>query len=600
MRDLQAFVVPKFKSLLAQNSIFARDKYYSMRMKWFGFLIFLGSVLQAQNFPKDYFGSPVLIPIQLSGTFGELRSNHFHSGIDIKTQGVTGLPVLATAEGYVSRIRVSPRGFGNAIYINHPNGFTTVYGHMERFSPEISAFVKAEQYRQKSFEVDLYLSPEQFTFSKGDEIGKSGNSGSSGGPHVHFEIRDTKTEEPLNPLLFGFNMPDNRAPELYKLLIIPLDGDARINGKRKVHTMTLTKVKEGVFKTSGEDVLIGGKVGFAIEAYDKHTGQENRNGVYSVKLSFEGRPVFEQKMDRFSFDETRYLNACITYDQMQCCNVKALKTYVDPGNKLAMLKGQPPGILINERRNFLISIEVADVAGNKSTVNFNFWGEFNFASRTLEGTDPATLRKDLFPHNRINKYQKNDIDIYIPEGVFYRDIFFKYSVDSTANGRYYSHKHKVHETSEPVHKHYALSLRAVNFPEKHQSKLCLVEVGSNAPSYIGGEFKDNFVTAQVRQFGTFAVMADTTAPRLKANDLVEGKNIGNQRSFNFTVSDNLSGIKKYNAYLNGEWILLEYDAKSNLMHYKVDERVKGGKNTIRLVVSDDKDNETELSINFVK
>lgn len=600
MRDLQAFVVPKFKSLLAQNSIFARVKDYSMRMKWFGFFIFLGSVLHAQNFPKDYFGSPVLIPIQLSGTYGELRSNHFHSGIDIKTQGVTGLSVVAAAEGYVSRIRVSPRGFGNAIYINHPNGYTTVYGHMERFTPEISAFVKAEQYRQKSFEVDLYLSPEQFKFSKGEEIGKSGNSGSSGGPHLHFEIRDTKTEEPLNPLLFGFNMPDNRAPELYKLLIIPLDGDARINGKRKIHTMTLTKVKEGVFKTSGEDVLIGGKVGFAIEAYDKHNGQENRNGVYSVKLSFEGKPVFEQKMERFSFDETRYLNACITYDQLQCCNVKALKTYVDPGNKLAMLKGQPPGILINERRNFLISIEVADVAGNKSTVNFNFWGEFNFASRTLEGTDPSTLRKDLFPHNRINKYLTNDIDIYIPEGVFYRDIYFKYSVDSTANGRYYSYKHKVHETSEPVHKHYALSIRAVIFPEKHQSKLCIVEVGSNAPSYIGGEFKDNFVTAQVRQFGTFAVMADTTAPRVKANDLVEGKNIGNQRTFNFTVSDNLSGVKKYNAYLNGEWVLLEYDAKNNLMYYRVDERIKIGNNTIRVVVTDDKDNESELSINFVK
>jgi hypothetical protein len=276
-------------------------------------LFLLASQVIFAQYPKDYFRSPLDIPINLSGTFGELRPNHFHSGLDIRTNNVEGLPVYAAADGIIIRIKVSTFGYGKALYIAHPNGYTTVYGHLQKFSDKIEAYVKEQQYRQKSYEVELY--PSTLKVTQSEIIALSGNSGGSGGPHLHFEFRDTATEKIINPMAFGMNklIKDEMSPVISSLMVYPANDSISVNKSRNPVSLSLQKQVDGTFLAS--KVYASGKIGFALNSYDLSTNNYNKNGIYKVVSYVNGSQNFKYEFDTFAFDESKYINYFIDFNK---------------------------------------------------------------------------------------------------------------------------------------------------------------------------------------------------------------------------------------------------------------------------------------------
>lgn len=324
------------------------------------------------DIPKDksIFISPLKIPQLLSANFGELRIDHFHSGLDIKTQSVTGKEVVASASGYIYRISVSPGGFGNAIYIRHPSGYSTVYGHLDRFATKIEDYVKQQQYAKKSFQIVLYPEKEEFPVKQGELIGYSGNSGSSGGPHLHFEIRKSDNEKPINPLLFEFGIADNIKPVIEKLFIYPINRHTVINDQNRIKKINVTG-GQGVYSVTQEnEISISGLAGFGIKAYDMLNDSPNKVAVYSIELSIDSTSVFKYVMDGFSFDESRYINSHIDYETYMKDNIYIERAFVLPDDRLSVYKNVINRGLFNFNDDKLhyAKIIVTDANNNKSVL----------------------------------------------------------------------------------------------------------------------------------------------------------------------------------------------------------------------------------------
>ena len=285
-------------------------------MKFSVFFLFLCSAVFAQvEYPKDYFRSPLDIPMQLSGNFGELRPNHFHAGFDLRTQQKEGLKVYAVADGYVSRIKISTFGNGKAIYINHPNGFTSVYGHLKTANGEIENYIKKTHYKEQSFEIEMFFKPDELIVKKGEIIAFSGNTGASEGPHLHFEFRDSKTEFIINPMLFGYDKftKDTKKPIVSGVYVYPLDSKTTVNHSKRPLLLNVSLQKDGTYLS--DNVVANGTIGFGISAYDSDDVSFNNNGVYKVQSFYNGKPNFGYEFNTFSFDEMRYINALIDYSR---------------------------------------------------------------------------------------------------------------------------------------------------------------------------------------------------------------------------------------------------------------------------------------------
>ena len=329
-------------------------------MKSIYILFLLASQVIFAQYPKDYFRSPLDIPINLSGTFGELRPNHFHSGLDIRTNNVEGLPVYAAADGIIIRIKVSTFGYGKALYIAHPNGYTTVYGHLQKFSDKIEAYVKEQQYKQKSYEVELY--PSTLKVSKSDIIALSGNSGGSGGPHLHFEFRDTATEKIINPMAFGMSklIKDEMNPVISSLMVYPANDSTSVNKSKAPVSLSLQKQVDGTFLAS--KVYARGKIGFALNSYDLSTNSYNKNGIYKVATYINGSPNFKYEFDSFSFDESKHINYFIDFNRYKKLKQRFQKLFIKESYPLSLVSGNAKnGFLdIKSNVNYTFKIEVFD------------------------------------------------------------------------------------------------------------------------------------------------------------------------------------------------------------------------------------------------
>ena len=252
-----------------------------------------------EKYPQNYFSNPLEIPILLSGSFGELRSNHFHAGLDIKTQGKEGINVLAAAEGYISRIKVQQFGYGKAIYITHPNGFTTVYGHLKKFADKIENHIKSVQYKTERYETDnLTFTEDKFPIQKGEIIALSGDTGGSGGPHLHFEIRNTITENVINPLFFGLKVDDTIAPTFQDLKVYALNIDSQINQQRKSFQIPLKNIETGIY--TSDRITASGVIGFGVNVIDRFNNSNNKNGIFSLEMLVNGNRVYYHDVEEFS------------------------------------------------------------------------------------------------------------------------------------------------------------------------------------------------------------------------------------------------------------------------------------------------------------
>lgn len=556
------------------------------------FLLFFSFALglSGQKYPQNHFASPLRIPLILSGTFGELRSNHFHSGLDIKTAGVEGQQVLASADGDVVRIKVSPYGYGKALYIRHPNGYTTVYAHLQKFSDPIQAWVKEQQYRNRNFEVDLYPPTGKFSVKQGEVIALSGNSGGSGGPHLHFEIRDSRTEEPLNPLLFGFDIADNRPPEPFYLGVVPMDefSYSHLSGGAKV-----VSTGPGKFVAQPRDISVYGNLGVVVGAFDRQDGAWNKNGIFALELFRDSVQVYRWQAERFSFDETRYINAHMHYERVACCNSKTHSAFRLPGNQLRMYS--------KLENNGVINLKTGEVAGMKALI-WDFAGNRTEIAFNLVGTAPKTSSpqgKDglRVKHNEQTTLKWPGMQISIPAGTLYQDTHIDFEPQGMSR---FDYAFTLGHAAIPAHKRYSLSLNLSDtLIFSDESKWCLVEVKNGRQYYLGGELKNGVLTATPREFGDFALVKDDVPPKIEPINITPGKNLQGWKTLRVKIYDNLSGIKSYTPSINGEWILMDYDAKNNLLIFNFEDGDPGpGTHEFAIEVVDNRGNRARYSATF--
>jgi hypothetical protein len=560
------------------------------------FRIYLFSILffsTLNDLPKDktIFRAPLKIPEVLSANFGELRIDHFHSGLDIKTQGVTGKEVVSAADGYVYRIGVAPGGFGNALYVKHPNGYSTVYGHLDRFIPKIEEYVRTRQYENKSFAITLFPSKDEFPVKQGELIAYSGNSGGSGGPHLHFEIRKSDNEEPVNPLLFTLGITDNIKPTIEKLLIYPSNRHSSINNRNSIRMINVTG-SNGSYTISPEnEITINGMAGFGIKTFDRMNDSQNKCGVYSIELSIDSTLIYKYLMDEFPFTESRYINSHIDYSTFMKEDIYVERTFVLPGDRLSVYKH-----VINrglyDFRDFRIHkarIVVTDASGNKSTLTFHIKPENR---NRVPAQIMADRNEEVMPYNKPNKFSAEGFSIDIPSGALYDTLNFEYKkVSGTPN--MLSDVYYIHNKLIPLQKPATISIKPKTIPEGYGAKMLIIQLDDDQKkNAVNSRWSDEALTADILTFGRYFIGIDTVAPYITPEGLSQGINLSGRKLMKIRIKDDLSGIKSYHPSIDGKWALFEYDQKNELLTYRFDEtRIsKSTNHELILKVTDNKDN----------
>ena len=558
----------------------------------FVFIICFFPCLHAQKgSANDSFTCPLKPPYLFSGNFGELRPSHFHSGLDFRTQGRTGLPVLAVKEGYISRIGVSPTGYGNVLYMNHPDGTTSVYGHLEKFRPEIEQYVKKKQYDRESFQEDLSLSSNEFYFKKGEIIAWSGNSGSSGGPHLHFEIRNTKSERACNPLNYNLGIKDNSAPRIAAIYVYPLTANSNVGQERQKKRFETIPAPGGYRLKNNATVELYGKIGFGIQAEDFFSGAGMKCGIYSATLSCDGKQVFGFTMDNFSFDETRYANSLADYEEYLKSKRWIQRLYRQPGNHLDIYDPSGKNGILNleDGKSHEFEIVVCDAFKNKATLKFR-----SVSKKSLSPARTQSCTKH-FLFDQTNEFKNEKIKIEIPKGALYDNLDFVWKSLPKPAGCY-SELQQVGSRFVPLHLAYSLSVKCDNLPDdlKDKALIVLVDPASGQKSAIGGEYSGGWVTVKTNIFGTFSVAVDRTPPIITPLSIKDKKTLTNNSKVQFKITDNLSGIKSFRGEIDGKWVLFEYDAKSRTITYLFDKsRMTFGKShLLKVTVKDNQLNET--------
>ncbi|MCX6306046.1 MAG: M23 family metallopeptidase [Bacteroidetes bacterium] len=558
------------------------------RLQFLFVLLFLPVVLTMaqQQYPKTYFRSPVSFPVSLAGSFGEIRRNHFHSGIDIRTEGVQGKPVYAIADGYVSRVNVSPGGFGKALYVTHTNGYTSLYGHLRNYAGAIGSWVKAQQVKKESFAMDVEVPEGTLKVKRGDVIAYSGNSGASGGPHVHFEIRDAKTQEIIDPLNFGFMKADGIPPMITWIKIFPFGDNAMVNFSDKAVLIPVTG-SGGTFRLKMADtVKVSGNIIFGIETSD-HAEGGLKTGVHAIDLTVDGVKVFSQNIERFAFSETRYVNSLMDYPAFLQNGRKIQRSYVAPNNKLSVYNDVKNHGVVNftDTKAHKIQYVVKDAFGNPATLVF--YVRSHPQANTGGRQKPSDHAGDqLFSYKTDNHFERSNLKFEVPAVAVYDDLPFEYSVTPPVFGSY-SGVHHLHNQYTPLHTYCTLSIKTDNLPKNLEPKAVIVAVTSgNKFTSRGGTWANGWITAQIRDFGNYTVTVDTEPPVIRVINIFPNKKVKKQSSILVKISDNLSGIKTYRGTLNGKWILMDYDEKNRLLTYAFDENMKPGKNLFVLTVTD--------------
>jgi len=561
-------------------------------------ILLMSMAEHAGKYPDREFNSPVNRDFKLSGTFGELRTNHFHAGLDIKSEnGMSGDPIYATHEGFVSRIRVEEFGYGNALYIEHPNGFTSVYAHLDKFSPEIAAYVKQEQYNAETFKIDLTPDKEKFPVAPHQQIGNMGNTGYSFGPHLHFEIRHTKDQTPVNPLHFGFNVADKRAPVIQQLIVYEYNESGRVTNS-KVIQPTYQSTGQYTFEAPVE--LSSSKVSFGVRAYDMQDGATNQNGIYSIQCKVDDDPSFAFALDEIPFEQARYLNAHIDYRQKINENRFFHRCHPLEGNKLPIYyTGVDKGMIyLNAEQPRNVSMSVADFNGNVSTVTFEVVRDMSL----LPKMPSIPLHQTLAEPEQVSIVSKPGIQVVWPKGSFYEKTPLNIEVIPSDGLGCFSPHFAITPTDAPVHNYYEINIEGLAVPAALRDKAFIArcEPSGNIAN-CGATWIGNNLSTGVRVISTYTIMVDTIAPKIST--LHFGPKMTGWKRMAFKISDNFSAKDRgrdliYDAWVDGQWILMSLDGKSSTLTHEFDGQLLPGEHQLVIKVTDDRGNESVLEKSF--
>jgi hypothetical protein len=534
-------------------------------------LFFLAGSLRSQDlFRKDYFMAPINIPMFLSGSFGELRSNHFHSGIDIKTQGVTGHRIFASADGYVSRIKVEAAGYGNTLYITHPAGYTTVYAHLDKFREDIADYVRELQYKQEKHALNIYPEKEKWMVEKGEFIALSGSSGYSFGPHLHFEIRNAANQAPMNVLLFGFDIEDNVAPRVRSVYLYPVGRNGHVNGAGVKQRFPVDTDSTGYILKDMQELMANGSIGFGIEAFDYLNGARNRCGVYSIMMLIDGEMKYHWEMNQFTFSESRYINSYIDYEEKQKNSRLVQKTYLEPNNRLGLYQYvEDEGIFdFSEDREYQVRFILEDAYANSTEVSLKVQGGQSYAPPP---SSPINDFIQKFSWDSPNEFRNEDVVLTIPKGSLYKNLDFTYKKTEALEGCW-SPVHHIHHNHIPMHLSAELAIQADSLPENLRDKAYLGYMNGEDghTEAAGGAWEEGMVRSKIRSFGRYTVLVDTIDPEIIPLNLGGSRNMSSKTSIRFRVRDQQSGIKSYEGYIDNHWVLIEYDLKNNLVFFRLD------------------------------
>lgn len=543
------------------------------------FFVMLNFV-NAQNYT-----SPIELPLNISGNFGELRTNHFHSGIDIKTNEKCGYPVFAIADGFISRIKISPFGFGKAIYITHYDGKTSVYAHLDSLAFPFSDWLKSEQYKRKSFEMDAFPSASELKVKKGQIIAYSGNSGGSEGPHLHFELRETASEKPINPLRFGFKVDDLLKPSIAFLAVY-----SHNQGPKTERTLYENKTVNLDTIDVASDFSVG------IIANDLLSDGKNNNGLYAYSVFIDSSQVFNCVWDKFSFDESRFINAFIDYEYFKQTNKRIQRTYVPKNSKLSLIKNAQNNGIFNIYDSLVhrLDIVIADFHGNTDSLCV-FIKKQNYVAYTIQ---PKGSLLQCSTNNTIN--EKN-IKIQIPKNSLYDDLYFELAeIENTKSP--YSNIFAIHSETVPLHSYMKIEMKLKSVvPDSLKTKLCAFSIDAKVSRYYeGGQYNDGWLLFKSRSFGNYFIDIDTIAPQIIPISLSDSANINGRNLIQFKIKDYESGIKSFHLSLDDEWILADYDAKNDLITYYIDELFSIGWHKVSIHVIDERGNSSSQTLILLK
>ena len=511
--------------------------------------------LMAQT-PEPRFGAPFDFPLYLSGNFGELRSNHFHGGLDFKTQGVVGKPLLAIADGYISKVTVTPGGYGNALYLTHDNGYTSVHGHLDRFLPEIAELVRQKQYAEQAFAVTLEFGPDEFRFRQGEVVAYAGNTGYSFGPHLHMEIRKTATNEPIDPLPFYKDkITDNIAPRATRIMVY---GD-EYRGK-----VALNKPIKGATELDGKIIVncqlsivncmeAWGRISAAISANDYMNGTHNNYGVRYVRLYVDDRLVSSSDVGRFSFDENRLINSWTDYAEQRSTGRWYMRASIAENNELRMLRAdeQRGWVTIDEERDYHFRYELEDLYGNRSVYRFVVRG------KRMEIPCRVPSYYYLMAASRDSRFYAQGFELWMPQGTLFDDVELDYHVLPSENDQ--APIYQLTTTRIPLRRAAEITLPTHKSKSVDGSKLYVARVDGKRRTYCGGTYKYGRITANVTELGTYTVCADTIAPKITP---IGSTSWRKQGRIVCRIADGETGIRDYRGTIDGRWVLFKYSSKN--------------------------------------
>ena len=546
------------------------------------------------------FQHPMSLPIEVAGNFMELRTNHFHSGLDMKTNGRIGQPVMAVADGWVSRIKISPWGYGKAVYVDHPSGYTTVYGHLSRLNGKLASTLLDLQYAERDFSVDHYFKRGELPVTKGDVIAFSGNTGGSTAPHLHFEVRRTADQHALDPQAFGMTVPDRVPPSITGIRIYALDSISRVSPyPAGAVGFAVSEVNDSTYMLKpGTLPAAFGTVGIAVNTIDRYSNSSNTCGIRTLSVSVDGGPVFSVDLDEIDFGTTRYANAYMDYGLFKDSNMHYNRCYKLPNNRLDLYgKEAAQGrIQVEPGKNHAVQVIATDASGNRSTLTFVLRGATAEASTAWP---VAKLTGQPYHYDRSNAIVESGMHFNLPSNALYDDTHIITSA-SAAPSRALSPLFQIGDELTPLEKSGELSIDVTGtYPANQASKLLIVRMVKGRPSGEGGTFAEGKVTASVKTLGSFTLMMDTVPPVITPIDL--RADMKGRDGFRIRVKDNLAGLDQWVGKIDDQWILLEYEPKSGTLEHTFDKNTdKPGSHEFTLEVNDERGNRSQINVKFTR